>query len=321
MSREGNSVMVKDQSFTNGAPDQGFDLLVPLEIPASVDFVGRSARHPVALNGEIGFSFADWDASFHRLEQRAYLIVRVNCAESDLEARLKTVLHRLSWAAVRLDISMRPIRTQIQMVPSGGHVDLANISAFPAGETPLASVKSGSYSIGMPATELSSALADVPAGEPFAEALRVFSDVDFEISLAARFISLSTILELIAVRAERDPEAHDLLKRWINEANTLGRGDLANALDAMRVESIGAAIARMVDAAARSAGCIEEEVVELKKRARAAYRRRSSVLHEGKRVTKAELAALRSVVRLLLIGELRGAAFTPIANKQWDEEE
>ncbi|MCY1360133.1 hypothetical protein [Ensifer sp. B1-9] len=272
----------EEQTSTNGGRDQRYDLLVPLDIPASVDFIGRSARHPIALNVEIGFSFAGWDASFHRLEQTAYLIIRVNCGESDLEVRLRTVLHRLSWAAARLDISMRPVQTPIKIVSSGGHVDLAHISAFPAGETPLASVRHDSYSVGLPVTVLSDAVAEVPEEYPFSEALRVFSDVDFEVSLAARFINLSTIIELIAARAERDPQARDLLKKWIDEANALGRNDLANALDTMRVEPISAAIARMVEEAARTANCSEEEVAELKKRARTAYRRRSSVLHEGK---------------------------------------
>ncbi|WP_440658738.1 hypothetical protein [Ensifer adhaerens] len=49
---------------------------------------------------------------------------------------------------------------------------------------------------------------EVPEEDPSSEALRVFSAVGFEVSLAARFISLSTIIELIAAlpNATRRPE-------------------------------------------------------------------------------------------------------------------
>ncbi|AIC29753.1 hypothetical protein IE4771_PB00018 (plasmid) [Rhizobium etli bv. mimosae str. IE4771] len=164
--------------FHNQEELQKYDLLVPLDIPEKAGFVGKSSRGSIALNGEIGFSFNGWEASFHRLENHAYIIVRVNCEKHEIDEKLATVRCGLAWAGVKLDISMRPLSAPLVYLSIGGRADLAKISAFPAGEVPLASVKWSSYSIELPVSMLSEAIDNSAQIDVVHEALRIFADVD-----------------------------------------------------------------------------------------------------------------------------------------------
>ncbi|MEX2697088.1 hypothetical protein [Rhizobium mongolense] len=300
-----------------------YDLLVPLEMPSPAEFWGTSWRAPFVRNGEVGFQFGVWEASYHRFQERPYIVVRTAASKDELAFLACRILRMIGRAAVKLDISIRPVRGPICFLRHGERADLSQLSGIPSEEVPDCSFPSETYSISLPVIHLSHALGfdeEVEDGQAHAEeeVYRVFSDVDFEASVTSRFISLSTILELMAERTQRDAEAVDLLSTWEKEAKAKNRHDLAQALNLMRHESIGSAIAKLVENAAVKASLPAEKVARYKTKARDAYRKRSSLLHAGVKVSVEELASLREIVRLILVGDTSGTGFTPIANKEWD---
>ena len=291
---------------------ESFDLLIPIHLPAEAEFNGSSGRGGARLNEEVAFAFGDYPASLHKLGDRRYIVVRLGLAEPDVKKLWPHLRAQIAIAAAILDVSIRPIGGEMAVLASGERADLDRISLFPAGETPYAMVGHESYSIGLPASVLSKALSERPDIEGREVAFQVFADVDFEATTASRFVLLSTILELLAVRQLRDENALALLDRWANQAKEASRPDLEQALASIRNESIGSAIARLVRDAAVLAGCSESDVQSFQKRARNAYRKRSALLHSGVYVSKEELASLRSIVRLVLVGKSTGTPFTVI---------
>jgi hypothetical protein len=297
-----------------------FDLLLPIEIPQQAGFVG-DGRAGHYLNEEVPFSFGQYQASIHRLEQRRYIVVRLGLPKDALAAALDDVLKSLARASVALDISIRAIPGEVIHAVVGSRPDLKAVTFFPAGERPLVQFRSGSYSISLPTTFLSDALSsNLPDEERRAKAFEIFCDIDFESSSTSRYALLSAILELLADRQERDGPALEMIDRWIAEAAAASRQDLVEALRLQKTESIGSSIGRVVEAAALSAGCSPETVQDYRKSAREAYRKRSRLLHAGVSISTSELAKLRAIVRLVLTGQREGTPFTPIANMHWGKE-
>jgi hypothetical protein len=294
-----------------------FDILIPIHMPAEAGFAGESDRGNRVFNGEIGFKFGPWAASFHEMQDRRYIIVRLGLDREEASGKLPHLLARIARASALLDVSMRPVDGDLVVLASGQRADLKNISLFPTGEMPYVGFGDGSFFVKLPIGMLSDALDEtVPDGKE--TAFKLFADVDFEATTASRFVTLSTIMELLAERGTRDAEAIKLVDRWIAEAGSASRPDLAQALvSTMRTESIGSAIARVVRDAGLGAGCDEEHVVVLEKRARDANRKRGALLHRGTSISVEELSALRAVVRLLLVGAAEGTPFTPIGNRVW----
>lgn len=294
-----------------------FDVLIPIQMPTEAGFTGESGRGGRALNGEIAFTFGPWPASFHEMEGKRYIIVRLGFNQDEAIGKLPRLFARLARASAVLDVSIRPVGKDVVVLKSGERANLKNISLFPAGEMPCVEFRDGSYSLQLPISMFSDALNEqVP--EANETALRLFADVDFEATTASRFVVLSTVIELLAERQTRDAAALELVERWIDEAGSASRQDLAQALASnMRRESIGSAIGRIVRDAGFAAGCDEEINTSFQKQAREANKKRGALLHRGNSVSVEELSALRAVVRLLLVGKIQGTPFTPIGNRLW----
>jgi hypothetical protein len=298
---------------------QTYDLLIPIELPRQATFNGRSGRGNVSLNNEIAFAFGSWNASFHDFGEKSYIILRLNLALTELEAILEDVFLMIAQASVALDVSIRPTREPFSILVKGERADLDNLCAFHSGEMPMAQLGDKSFQIGLPVELLSNALGQELSPNGSFSALQLFMDVDFEASPDSRFVLLSTILELLAERVLRDTEAQELIDKWKADAADSKRHDLAQAIDLMRSESIGSSIYSLVTEAANKAGCSEDHTKDFAKSARDAYRKRGKLLHAGISVTKDELSLLRSIVRLVLVGQTKGTPFTPIGNGIWEE--
>lgn len=294
-----------------------FDVLIPIQMPTETGFTGESGRGGRGLNGEIAFTFGQWPASSHEMEGKRYIIVRLGLDRNEAIGKLPELFARLARASAVLDISIRPVGKDVVVLGSGERADLKNISLFPAGEMPYVEFRDGSFSVQLPISMFSDALSE-PVPEVKENALKLFADVDFEATTASRFVVLSTVVELLAERQTRDDAALKLVDRWIDEASTASRQDLVQALTSnMRHESIGSAIGRIVREAGSAAGCDEVANVTFQKQARDANKKRGALLHRGNSVSVEELSALRAVVRLVLVGEIKGTPFTPIGNRRW----
>lgn len=296
-----------------------FDILIPVAIPHQVGFRGPSPRGNIRRNGEVGFEFGKWPASFHSTSDGArYFIVRAGVTRDEFESVWPEMFRKIAVGAAVLDLSLRPVSGEVIVSNSGRVADLASINLFPSGEMPSVKFEDDdNFGLVAPPEVLTAAMGDDRNISAPLEALRIFSDVDFETTSSSRFILLSTILELMADRRERDASALKLIDQWRTEATKLGRHDLAQAVRLMRQESIGSAISRMVQDAAVQNGLAEEQQREFRTLANEAYRKRSALLHQGTAITTEELASLRKVVRLILVGETKGTAFTFIGNRLW----
>jgi hypothetical protein len=295
-----------------------FDLLIPVRLPEKTEFHGASWRGPYAFNNEIGFQFGEHEASFHRSNRRHYIIIRLGLPHDAVLALVPEIRARVAQAAVELDLSIRPLAGPIETLRSGGRADLDCINLVVAGEMPSVIYDDNLYSIGADVSIFSQALAETPRPGDFEGALRIFGDVDFEATRESRFILLSTVLELLAVRQARDDGALAIIDTWSADATAKGRGDLVEALRTIKSESIGSSIARLVWDVARDAGCSEAEADEFVRNARKAYGKRGALLHSGKRVTIEDLTTIRTIVRLILTGKLTGTGFTQIGVRQWE---
>jgi len=295
-----------------------FDLLVPIHMPMEAGFVGPSPRQHFRFNGEVGFSFDKWPASFHESGKHRYLIIRIGKPQREIENLLPGIRGTIAAAAAVLDISIRPSSREV-VLTSGASADINNISLFPHGTMPHIEYHDGATNVFLPAEALTEATS-IDESRPRApeQALRVFADVDFEATATSRFILLSTILELLAARQPRDKSALAMMKRWEAEAKEAARPDVAEAVRTIFSESIGSAIARLVREAAIAADCTEEMQDSFEDQARQAYRRRGALLHRAAPVTTDELASLRAVVRLVLVGKTTGTGFSPVGNRQLD---
>ncbi len=296
-----------------------FDLLLPIEMPAEAGFTGRSGRGPHAFNGEAAFAFGVYEASFHACGGKRYFLIRLTKPRSSIEAELPELRRRLARASVMLDVSIRANDGELLELVSGERADLDFAYAFPAGEMPHVMAGDDSVTFRMDVAVLSDALAHAPWSRDIERAARIFVDIDFEASDESRYVLLSTILELLADRRDRDGDALGRITGWTDEAAKAGRQDLAEALKLMRAESIGTAICRLVVESAQRAGCSDEESEALRKQARDAYRGRSALLHGGTPITPDQLARLRGIVRLVLTGNRSPTFFTQVGNRQWVE--
>lgn len=296
-----------------------FDLLLPVEMPAEAGFTGKSGREPRVFNGEAAFAFGNYDASFHACGGKRYLLIRLTKPRSAIEAELPELRRRLARASVMLDVSIRTNDSEMLELASGERADLDFSYAFPAGEMPHVLAGNESVTFQMDVAVLSGALAQAPGSRDIERAARIFVDVDFEASDDSRYVLLSTILELLAKRQDRDSEALERIAGWTEEAAKADRQDLAEALKLMRAESIGTAIGRLVVESAQRAGCSDEESEALRKQARDAYRGRSALLHGGEPIRPDQLARLRRIVRLVLTGDRLPTFFTQVGNRQWIE--
>lgn len=294
-----------------------FDALIPIHMPPEAGFAGESGRGGLGFNGEIAFAFGAWAASLHKVQDARYMIVRLGLGQDEATRTVPELIRRIARASAVLDVSIRPAGRDIVVLKSGQRAVLKQISLFPAGEMPYIDLRGGSFSIEMPVEMFSDALME-DGSQSDERAVRMFADVDFEATTESRFVVLSTIVELLAERRSRDPVALGLVDRWIEEAISSSREDLAQALTSnMRTESTASAIRHAVGTAAARAGCREEVIVSMQKKARDANRKRGALLHRGTSVSVAELSELRAVVRLLLVGATEGTPFTPIGNRLW----
>lgn len=140
-------------------------------------------------------------------------------------------------------------------------------------------------------------------------ALEIFASIDFETSANARFVGLTTILEMIAapapLRAERVAIIHGTIEEIdLAIASALASGDreAADALEGLRnssqhwrKESFRSSVRRLVRAVADAFGDADP-----KARAREAivlYDKRSKLVHDGISISWADLLALRELVR------------------------
>ncbi len=300
-------------------PEQTYDLLVPLEMPKQTTFnAGPHSRAP-GINDETAFRFATWNASFHEFGEIRYIVLRLGLPLVRMRELLPTIFLRIARASVALDVSMRPVSPPLTVLSNGERADLDRLSAIPSGGTPAVQHRSSSFQVGLSVELFSDALGKGLSVDDNAGASRMFSDVDFEATPDSKFVLLSTILELLSVRQARDKQAQELLNKWKADAMKAKRQDLAQALDLMRSESIGTSIFELVSKAARAAGCEEKVAKTFSESARDAYRKRGKLLHAGVSVSKEELSTLRSIVRLVLVGDTKGTPFTPIGNGEWEE--
>ena len=299
--------------------EQTYDLLVPLEMPKQATFnVGPHGRAS-GVNNENSFCFAAWNASIHEFGEIRYIVLRLGLPLVRLRELLPTIFLKIARASVALDVSIRPVSSPLTVLSKGERADLDQLSAIPSGGTAMAQHKSSSFQIGLPVEMLSNALGEDLSVDDNAVAFRLFSDVDFEATPDSKFVLLSTILELLSVRKARDEQAQELLDRWKADAMQAKRKDLAQAVDLIRSESIGTSIFELVSEAAKAAGCEEKVTSTFSESARNAYRKRGKLLHAGVSVSKEELSTLRSIVRLVLVGDTKGTPFTPIGNGEWEE--
>lgn len=300
-------------------PEQTYDLLVPLEMPKQATFnSGPHSRAP-GINNETAFRFATWNASFHEFGEIRYIVLRLGLPLVRLRELLPTIFLKIARASVALDVSIRPVSPPLTVLSKGERADLDQLSAIPSGGTPMAQHRSSSFQVGLPVEMLSNALGEGLSVDDNAGAFRLFSDVDFEATPDSKFVLLSTILELLSVRKARDKQAQELLDKWKTDARKAKRQDLAHAVDLMRSESIGTSIFELVSEAAKAAGCEEKVAKAFSESARDAYRKRGKLLHAGVSVSKEELSTLRSIVRLVLVGDTKGTPFTPIGNGKWED--
>ena len=300
-------------------PEQTYDLLVPLEMPKQATFnAGAHSRVP-GINNEIAFRFATWNASFHEFGEIRYIVLRLGLPLVRIRELLPTIFLRIARASVTLDVSIRPVSPPLTVLSKGEHADLDQLSAIPSGGTPMVRHKSSSFQVGLSVELLNDALSKGLSVDDNAGAFRLFSDVDFEATPDSKFVLLSTILELLSARQAGEKPAQKLLNKWRADAMEARRQDLAQAFDLMRSESIGTLIFRLVSKAAKAAGCEEKVAKSFSESARDACRKRGKLLHAGVSVSKDELSALRSIVRLVLVGDTKGTPFTPIGNGEWEE--
>ena len=294
-----------------------FDLLLPIEIPTAVSFDGASSRGNIGLNGDVGFILDGYQCSFHKINKRSYVIVRLACLETEAAKQLEWVCGRIKRAAAWLDVSMRISTSTVEFLPVGSMAQLAHVNFFPAGENPRVITGEATFQIGVSADYLSKAFqkraTKVASNDQIFD---LFNDVDFEHSATSQFVILTTILEMLAVRRERDLDTKKMIVSWAAEAVESKDENLAAAILNLKLESASSAMTTLVNSASKAAGCDEIEQQQYSKRVKLLYSRRSAVLHHGRKVTKSDLEEVRKLVRLVIFNVLDDGVFTKVPRFQ-----
>jgi hypothetical protein len=295
-----------------------FDIAIPIEIGDGANFSNtvHEARGP---NDECGFRLAKWDATWHNLDGNRYLVVRTNADEAAAREAIGEILTKIAVASVHLDVGFRPRSRRINVAI--GHLNLDNIALFSAGKVPLGYVRSGSATLSLNISVLGDAFnAKVRSADTkFKRACELFGDVDFEASMTSQMVLLTTALEIICERKQRDDDALSFITRWQAEAEKRGRKDLQSMLQNQRDNSISASIYESVRAVCESAGIVGDEQARLALRARKLYRQRSALVHGGELVLFSDLMELRQIVRFMLTGSRTNGPFS--ITKEWLERE
>jgi len=288
-----------------------YDILIPVEMYSAMGFDGKSERS-VSTNDEKAFSLLAWPASFHdAVSGNRYIIVRTNCTQFEALDVIKKIVSAIPFVSVILDAGLRVASNQTMV--STHDVDINRICLFTSGISPHPYGASGDLRVKVSTEELTQAFSGaMGVPETSRRAAEVYADVDFEASTTSRIVLIATVLELICSRATRDSDALALIESWKKCAQGASRGDLATALDLMRVESISSAIRNEVKAACARVGISDEDANDIAKRTVALYSKRSSVVHGGATVSNEEVAELRHYVRFLLTGTRKRGPFSGV---------
>jgi hypothetical protein len=289
-------------------------LLIPLQLPQQHGFFNPDGTPQATLLG--------FPVGLRLQSPYCYLELR-DVPDARAGETLKQVRNCLKWAAVRLDMGMstdrEPLRQATAAISDGQFA-----TAYPADIEPNPIRVAGSHRGEEPSNRLFAALNEgsVTAGiaKPTKQstllACEFFAATDFEITANAKFLMLSTVLEVLADPKPRPALCiylvEELLKK-IREAEAIAKRDrdkdAAEALEGLRnsaahyeKESITSSVRKLAAKAARVLGDPDPE--KAGKEAAALYGKRSNLVHSGESVTWADVAQLRQVAREALAVEV-----------------
>jgi hypothetical protein len=282
------------------------NLYIPLLFP---DDSGFSAREILAAQSLLGNP-----VRFPRLEPLDGIEV-LGIPQNRAQSIADQIHKLLPWVSVQLDFG---IRANPQMVRHSdtGFFDRNAPATYPA--TLSAKPISASARIQRiePATKLihfieqaASATSLSSASQTVQVAFDLFASVDFESSPNARFIVLTTALEILAAPLPRPPECVALVEKWCKEANYSGRvshdsnlkqalKSLADSAKYLKRDSFRGSIRHLVERAAIEAGINDPDGQG--KLAATLYDARSNLVHRGSSIQLGKLDQLRQIVRYTL---------------------
>ncbi len=249
-------------------------------------------------------------------EPYAYLELQ-NVPAEMASGLLDRVRATVPWAALRLDFGIVTAGGELQ-VADGPVFDGQFATAYPAQLTPSPIRIASNHRTEEADARLFSALIEGAQVEQLTGpssrselklACEMFASVDFEASYNAQFLTLISILEIMAKPASR-PKAcldiiNDAMARMTSEADTATDPALRQALMDMhkgavhwKAESIRSSIRRLAIDASRSLGDADPEA--LGKSVVRLYDKRSLVVHQGQTASVKEARDARQVVREVL---------------------
>lgn len=249
-------------------------------------------------------------------DQAAYLKVRgiPHAHANDVFENLKTCLR---IAAVGLGFGVQPKPGDLSFV-EGELVDGSQPIAFEGDKAPSILEGSVLHVDGFDGRNLlhflneasrSPAFENSEAGARLDLALEIYESVEFEATANAKFVSLTSIVEILAEPQKRPQACLDVIDRAIAEMDYLvaeSKGETKEALCRMRDsasmnwknESINSSVKRLAAEAAEAAG--DEDPKAFGREATRLYGIRSKLVHRGESVSEAALSAMRKLVNRLL---------------------
>lgn len=295
------------------------NLYVPLVMPDHVGFHDKGVPLQTLFGYPIRLEVLEGLKHFYAIEFQG--VPRV-----EVDAILQRFRALLPWASMRLDCSMQTSQEALEQKDAtspgltGGSAILFNATAptvYPFSLRPRPMFGEARTHHQQPITKLVEFLQEAEATTTLAtpdqarldEAFALFATADFEASDTAKFVVLTTILEILAAPPQRPDVCQRLIDGWLRDG-TKARDDqqdeslkhaLTHLLDSARNlkrDSFRGSIRRLVANAVAQLGkpSPENEGAVAAK----LYDDRSKLVHDGIPMSRDRLAELRRLVRYVL---------------------
>jgi hypothetical protein len=282
-------------------------LLIPMQLPPQHGFFNPHGMPKPTLLG--------LPAALKIQPPYCYLEVREVPAEQ-AEQVLEQVRNCLKWAAVRLDMGMttdrEPLKRATAEISDGRFA-----TAFPAGSEPAPIRATTSHRGEEPSNRLFAALNEGGGNAEIVRSIKkstllaceFFAAADFEIIANAKFLILSTVLEVLADPKPRPALCIYLVQQLLENIRTAEKiakrdtdGPTVEALEGLRnavvhyqKESISISVRKLATSTARVLGDRQPE--KAGRDAVALYGKRSNLVHGGESVSWGDVAQLRKAAR------------------------
>ncbi|MBB3602278.1 hypothetical protein FHT40_001911 [Mycolicibacterium sp. BK556] len=227
-----------------------------------------------------------------------------------VDALRETAHSVMALLNIHLGEYLAPVTFQIRKMMGGDRWKLTAVHPFIDAERAVLTKEL----LSKPLLEIGIFLIDPVKGEKYRTALELYAAHFGESQPRVRFLLLVIAMEALAVTTPKDQVAQDLIDRWLVELRDEAAKYPATSSEGRTLESLAGQVRRLKDKSIGAQvgdlfgelGGTDDEVADLKARAKAVYNKRSTLVHDGY-LPAAELENLEKEARSLVETLFRAA--------------